>query len=127
MTRDLGTYHLRVILEDGKGWIQTYYTGCRYTHGTDDGRHETTKLDADPIRPTWNNEEELFETMVYMYTIGNYSCDCNKKLFYARAHQLEDPEGEQCGKTMPVKSLTAIRPDRTEVVLFVDGKEVWKA
>jgi len=114
MGKDLGTYHLRVELEDGRGWIERWDTGHRYTHGTP----EQTKLDATLITPTWDTEEDLLSGMVYIYTEGNYSCDCNKALFLARAHQQPEPDETPCGDTMPVKRLTAIRPDASEVVIF---------
>lgn len=115
--KDLGTYHLRVEFADGRGFIQTWHTGWRYSHGSGD----ETKLDADAISPTWGSERELFDTVVFMYTDGNYSCDCNKALFLARAHQEAEPDNP-CGDEMALRKLTAIRPDRSEVVLFEAGK-----
>ena len=114
MGKDLGTYHLRVELQDGRGWIETWNTGHRYTHGTP----ECTKLDAQLIRPAWESENDLLETMVYMLTEGNSSCDCNKMLSLARAHQQPEPEDTPCGDTMPIRRLTAIRPDAAEVTIF---------
>jgi hypothetical protein len=114
MGKDLGTYHLRVELEDGRGWIETWNTGHRYT----DGMQEATKLDASLIRPIWDAEEGVLEAMLFMYMDGNYSCDCNKLLFLARSQQQPDPEENPCGDSLVVKRLTAIRPDASEVVIF---------
>jgi hypothetical protein len=44
----------------------------------------------------------------YMWTEGNYSCDCNRRLFMARA--LGEPEPEDpnnpCGDTIKLEKLT---------------------
>jgi hypothetical protein len=116
MGKELGTYHLRVELEDGRGWIQKWNTGLRYSHGTGDD----TKLDAILVRPPWDTEADLFDTMVYIYTEGSYSCDCNKMFCLCRAYQKPRPKGKkiQCGNTMPLRRLTAIRPDASEAVIF---------
>jgi hypothetical protein len=118
-TKDLGTYFLRVELENGQGWIETIHTGWRYTHGDS----EITKLDADPISPTYESEDDLIHCTLYQYLQGNFSCDCNKKLFLARAAQ--EPMGDHpCGNTLPIQKMTLIRPNRTEVVIFAEGEEI---
>ena len=114
MSKDLGTYHLRVELEDGRGWIETWNTGHCYTHGTPDH----TKLDATLIRPPWDTEDAILHAMAWQHSDGNSSCDCNKALSLARAYQQPEPEDTPCGDTMPVRRLTAIRPDASEVVIF---------
>lgn len=90
--KDIGTYFLRVELENGEGWIETWNTGWRYTDGT----AGVTKLDATPIPPTWDNERDLFEAMEYMLTEGNSSCDCNKRLSLARAKHEDDSRDFEC-------------------------------
>lgn len=120
MTKDLGTYHLRVNLMDGSGWIEAWNTGWRYMYGTE----SITRLDAPPIPPTFENEDDLFNTMVFAHTEGNASCDCNKALSLARAYQKEEPD-MPCGNRMKLIKLTAIRPDRSEEIIFEerpDGK-----
>ena len=117
--KDLGTYHLRVELQNGDGWIETWETGRRYTHGGP----FCTRLDAIPILPSWKSEEDLFQGMLYMYTDGNYACDCNKALFLARAYQKPEPVNPLCGHTMTLHRLTAIRPDGTEVGLRLESKD----
>ena len=118
MTKDLGTYHLRVEFEDGSGYIQQFSTGMRYT----DGRDNNHPLTAQPISPAWESEDDLFRTMEYMYLEGNYSCDCNKKLFLADAIQAEGEPNEDCGDEIKLKRLTAIRPDGTERVLWPNAE-----
>ena len=110
---ELGTYHLRVELVDGRGWIEEWSTGARYERGS--GR--VSPLDAWRIPPGWDNEVEIFEAMEFMSMEGNNSCDCNKALSLARAYQQEIPEDLPCGDTMKIKRLTAIRPDGSEQVL----------
>jgi len=112
-TKDLGTYHLRVEFDDGRGYIQSYHTGSRF----DGGRDGTSPLEATKIPPTWKDEAELFECMVFSYTEGNYSCDCNRNTFLAWASQ-SDRSDDECGDTIKLQRLTAIRPDGSEVVLL---------
>lgn len=113
MIKDLGTYYVRVEFENAEGYLQKWETGPRYMHE----RYGFTRLDADRILPIYENEEELFSNIRYMYEEGNYSCDCNRKLFIASAkHQIEDIDAA-CGDTIKLKRLTVIRPDGTEVIL----------
>jgi hypothetical protein len=37
------------------------------------------------------------ESTVFMWQEGNYSCDCNRALFFARASGDPDPEPRPCG------------------------------
>ena len=113
MTKDLGTYYLRVEFKGGDGYIQRWDTAHRYTNGM--GNEQP--LDASYIPPTYESEQELFDNMEWMYLQGNYSCDCNKKLFLATSRQ-EECLNDECGDTMEIEKLTAIRPDRTEKVLY---------
>jgi hypothetical protein len=112
--RDLGTYHLRVELADGRGWIDTWNTGARYTNGS----AEHSPLSAYRIKPLYDTEADLFDNMRFMYTDGNWSCDCNKTLFWCRSQQLSEPDESVCGDTMVLAKLTVIRPDGTEHALW---------
>lgn len=113
-TRDLGTYYLRVELRDGRGWIDVWNTGARYTGGSP----EHSPLSASRIKPSYEDELAVLDSMHFMYTDGNYSCDCNKTLFWHRSQQTPEPDDAECGDAMALKRLTAIRPDGTEVVLW---------
>lgn len=119
MTKDLGTYYLRVEFEDGRGYIQSWQTGARYTNGAG----EVSPLDAFRINPTWDDELDVFHMMQYAYEEGNYSCDCNRQLFWLRSQQRLDEAEEDmpCGDTIKLRMLTAIRPDGTELQLFSAG------
>lgn len=114
MKRDLGTYHLRVEFADGRGFIDKWHTGTWYIGGTGNA----SPLSAERIPPGWDDEDSLFGAMLYQYTEGNYSCDCNRALFLARAHQQPEPENVPCGETIELARLTAIRPDGTEDLLY---------
>lgn len=120
MGKDLGTYFVKVELATGDGWIHEWPTGARYTNGSG----AQSPLDAMRIEPTWNSEDDLFQTMLFMYAEGNYACDCNRRLFLARAHQQDEPEESPCGETIQIKRLTAIRPDGSEYVLW-SGENGW--
>lgn len=111
---DLGTYHVRVVLNSGDGFIYTWETGARYTDGNG-GIHPLT---AQRIVSHWRGEQELFGTMLFAFTEGNYSCDCNKRIFLARASRSEEPEELECGDLLAIRELVAIRPDGTEFNLF---------
>lgn len=39
------------------------------------------------------------ETMFYMWTEGNYSCDCNRAIFFGDCDCEEDPCPHVCGET----------------------------
>ena len=67
--------------------------------------------------PVWKDESGVIESMIYQYTEGNNSCDCNKSNYLARAYQKDEPDFP-CGDTMPVKRLTLIKPDATEEVIW---------
>lgn len=114
MGKDLGTYHVKVELKNERGFYDKWKTGHRYTMGTE----EQSPLNAALIRPTWDSEQDLIDSVVYMYTEGNYSCDCNLRLFIARAHQEDEPEYIACGDTIELERLTLIRPDASELVIF---------
>jgi len=115
-TKDLGTYHVRVEFEDGQGFIYKWGTGRRYMYG----RGPCSPLGATTIKPGWVDEQDLFKSIVFIFTDGNYSCDCNKRAFLARANQEDEPERDAdiCGDTILLKRLTAIRPDGSEVLLW---------
>lgn len=116
MSKDLGTYHLRVVFEDGSGYIQTWNTGNRYTGGS----YDVHPLNAARIECNYESEKYLFECMRYMYQDGNYSCDCNRTLFvkYANGENVPNIMETSCGENIKLKSLTAIRPDGTEEQIY---------
>jgi hypothetical protein len=35
----------------------------------------------------------------YIWVDGNYSCDCNRQLFFMRAGEEEEPENNPCGNS----------------------------
>jgi len=110
--KDLGTYHVRIELENGKGWISKWDTGGRFTHGTEN----ESPLEASYIHPTYENEEELIKNILYMYLEGNFSCDCNKNLFLSRAYQIKEVTS-CCGHNMKIVTITMIRPDNSQIII----------
>jgi hypothetical protein len=120
--RDLGTYHLRVVFEDGRGFIETWNTGLRYERGD----QSVSPLDARPIHPTWEDEASLLATMIYAHTDGNMGCDCNRELSLARAaNSPRDLDSVDCGDKINLASLTAIRPNGDFIPLMEGCVEVW--
>jgi len=116
MGKDLGTYHVRVILKDGRGFIMKWNTGGRYTHGS----HSCHPLHAQWITPTYENEEDLVEGVAYMFLEGNFNCAENIEDFLADAHQVDRPNNG-CHDCSDAKftSITVIRPDRSEIEVAI--------
>lgn len=112
--KDLGTYYLKVFLKDSRGFINEVSTGARYTNG----RYETSPLWATRIEPVYHSEEHLIESEVFMYTEGNFSCDCNLLSFLEDAEQLPRSEDTPCGDSNPVVRLVLIRPDGSELEVY---------
>lgn len=52
---------------------------------------------------------------VYMWTSGNYSCDCNRELLFLRAAGEPEPENTACGDQERFVAL---------FVLMADGRKV---
>lgn len=117
-TTDLGTYFLRIELEGGDGFIQEIKTGWRYT----DGSGSSSPLSAHRIPPTWKDEQDLIDTMLYLYLEGNYSCDCNKTIFLQDAHQIKRDSimdaSIKCGDIMEIMRITLITPDQKEKMIY---------
>ena len=118
--RDLGTYFVRIKFDTGGGFIMRWNTQCalsrrRYGHG----KVVATRSEAtgtvlrERRRPVPRSE--------FQFTDGNYSCDCDLRSFLDRAYSRERDEKEpdyECGDTIKLKRITAIRPDGSEHVLF---------
>lgn len=110
--RDLGTYQVRVVLwgadDDGneRGWIYEYGTAARYTNG----RGGIYPLSASRIPPTWESEDELLSSIVYMFGEGNYCCDCNRRNFLERVTDQEQIRPSPCGETIRIKKLEILNP-----------------
>ncbi len=111
---DLGTYHVKVEFHNAIGFIVGVNTGLRFTHGT----YELSPLHATMIKPIYRDEIDLISNIIYYYTEGNASCDCNKRLAICRAYNEEEPKDNVCGYTILLKRLTLIKPDITTVIIW---------
>lgn len=114
MTTDLGTYHVRVMFTNGAGYLHAIHTGRRYTHGNGC----VHPLTAHSIAPPFANEQELFDAFTHQFLEGNYSCDCNRRTFLDQATGVTASIEHPCGHTLTLQSLTAIRPDGSECLLY---------
>ena len=110
---DLGTYHVRVELENGEGFIESWPTGGRFIGG---GAYNILPLTATWEAPLYDDEQDLLSSIEFMFYDGNYACDCNKGLSIAQSKQLPDP-CVPCGDTLKIKRLTIYRPDGSETLL----------
>lgn len=117
MNKDLGTYHVAVEFHNARGYIQEWTTSMRFPK-SNDGFCPISQLE-NPILPPWEDEEDLINTIIFQYTENNYDCDCNRKLFIARAYG-EDELDEDCGLSIQLKKLTLIRPDNSREVIWED-------
>lgn len=95
-------------------------TSARYTHG----RGECHPLTAGRIRPTYEDEDDVLVNILYMFTEGDFSCDCNKALFLADALQEERPENYPCGDSMKIKKMLVKCPDERELLIFDNGEPI---
>lgn len=57
----------------------------------------TLKRVADGLVRKYEFDDDWDEVCEYMWSGGNYSCDCNRALFFARAANEPDPETTPCG------------------------------
>src|SRR5436190_1030232 len=74
----------------------------------------------------WREDDTVEETtrnVYYMYTDGNYGCDCNRSLFIDRycddapdkwPNVDDDGDCMKCGRTIELKSLTYVAADESE-------------
>lgn len=100
-----GEYKLLVTLEDG----QVIHDAMP------PGRHGIV----------FEDEEALLHHFWYMWMEGNYSCDCNKRIFLCRSDDTTDEEEDEalnspCGDTMKIASLVVTRPDGTSLSLNLE-------
>ncbi len=114
MSVDMGTYHIKVEFENERGFICKIETGHRYSHGT----ARVSPIDATLIKPTYESEQDIIDGQVFMWTEGNFSCDCNLRGFIADAYHYEQKDHE-CGDELIISRMTLIRPDATEQVIYV--------
>lgn len=115
MGKDLGTYHAKVKLSNGKGFIAVCNTGRRYCGGSP-GFHP---IDADFISPGQENEAELVGEIVHYYTDGNGGYSSSLALLLSYAYPAEDIEELYCGAvTLEPVEIWIIRPDGTEFMAW---------
>jgi hypothetical protein len=73
------------------------------------GKQYTVHMDWGPSKDRTEEEDE--HLAYYMWTDGNYSCDCNRLAFISDEYEdFPDPEDENghidCGETVKLVSLT---------------------
>lgn len=122
MSKDLGTYHVRVELKGIPGFIYEWTTGARYVLGGYDGRcppgGDITPLSARRQPPRWESEEELLGTIEHIFTVGEYACDCKKFQLWRQANAHYELIETPCGNTYTLARLTVICPNGEEKVLL---------
>lgn len=63
-----------------------------------------------------DTEERVISGSAYMYTEGNYSCDCDKMFFAGYSEQELD-----CGDSISYEELWLVRKDGTKIDLLKEG------
>lgn len=109
---DLGIYKLKITLADGTLYENDYDASWRMISG-----RWTTPFDS---------ERELIYQLWWIYTEGNWSCDCNLAadkdkalgLFNGFWDEEKDCKKYPCGESLLAKSLVAVRPDGSELQII---------
>ena len=65
-----------------------------------------------------DDEEDIVYKSTYLYSEGNYSCDCNKIEF---AGLLREDEQGVCGDTIKYEELWLVREDGKRIDLLKEG------
>ncbi len=52
--------------------------------------------------------------LIYLWSDGNYGCDCNREMMFCRAKDMPEPEEKECTE------------ERFKVKLFVDGHKIYE-
>ena len=60
---------------------------------------------AEPVDVIDEIDPESADNQDFMWTEGNYACDCNKRLFIARARKEKEPELNPCGDSIRLERL----------------------
>lgn len=60
-------------------------------------RHNPSGVIRTVVYDMHDSDEESLE---FIWTEGNYACDCNRALFFARACGDADPSDRPCGETV---------------------------
>ena len=63
------------------------------------------------------DEQSLIDRELFWWLEGNGSCDCNRILFSNRENNLPEVD-TTCGDTIELVSITLIRPDTTEKIIY---------
>jgi len=66
----------------------------------------------------WIVEDEDGFSSRYIWEEGNFACDCNRALFFARSIGEDDPEDRPCGDERFTVKIT----DEAGVVLYQDDR-----
>ena len=95
--------------------MNTYTENNRYTiRGKVLGIPFTHSVYSEPE----DDEEDIVYESTYLYHEGNYSCDCNKRIFA----NIEVPEEEDvCGDKIQYEELWLVREDGKRIDLLKEG------
>lgn len=83
---------------------------------TKTGERRVYQTDADVGASEWPSEQEMID---YMWSDGNYACDCNRYLFFCRAIGAPEEDNRPCGDT---RYAVQIKDRATGSVIYEDDR-----
>ena len=95
--------------------MSTYTENNRYTI---QGKVLGTPFTHSVYSELEDDEEDIVYESTYLYSEGNYSCDCNKIEF---AGLLREDEQGVCGDTIKYEELWLVREDGKRIDLLKEG------
>lgn len=120
---DLGTYHVKVFLNDGRGFLEKWDTGGWYGGGSGD----IAPLNARRFCSPYSDEADLIYRIVYQFTEGSSSCECSLKGQLDKAARCYDSQRSYgCGDDLRVQKLILVRPDSSEIKIFDRKDKQWE-
>ncbi len=108
MPSDLGPYWVRVMCANGEGFLYRWETG----RGFCEGNSHCKPLGARQIPCGYDTDTDVIETVRFMFTEGNLSCDCNLFDMLDDANQRPRSGGlRPCGDSLSPVGLSVLRPN----------------
>jgi len=82
------------------------------------------KTSTGEVREYIERDHDWSDLDEYMWTDGNYGCDCNRALFFARAADEDETEAweQPCGDDLAYKMLRVVGGDGAELWATVGGR-----
>lgn len=83
-----GRHRQDCVIRLGAGW---YHAHVR--------KNATGEVRAYRFDMEWQEPDDHSSGSIYGWKEGNFSCDCNRELFFLRADDEDEPDEPECGET----------------------------